>query len=106
MREAVGKLLDAFRNLSIFEVPQATVKLTDLFLPDRHDLLDLCGREPYPPKHAPISLRFKCQIKCLQTFSILEFIQVLLDTRPRTIQGLGKHLHDHPGTAALLTKRG
>src|SRR6266404_1084379 len=106
MREAVWKLLDAFRNFSILEVTQAAVKLTDLFLPDRYDMFDLCGREPYPPKHAAISLNFKRQIKCFQAFSILEFTQVLLDTRLRKIQRLGKHLHDHPRTASLLAQRG
>src|SRR6267142_5907419 len=102
MREAVRKLLDAFRNFSILEVTQAAVKLTDLFFPDRYDMLDLRGRKPYPPKHAPISLNSKCLIKCLQAFGILEFIQVLLDTRLRKIQRLGKHLHNHPRTASLL----
>src|SRR6059036_2798573 len=93
-------------SFSILEVTQTAMKLTNLFLSDRHDTLDLCGREPYPPKHPPISLSFKRQIKCFQAFRILEFSQVLLDTRPRKIQGLGKHLHDHPRTASLLAQRG
>jgi len=66
---------------------------------------NLCGREPYPPKQSADLAQFQTSDQMFSGFSILEFIQVLLDTRPRKSRP-GQTPARSSRTASLLAQRG
>ena len=81
MSKTVGKFFNSLSDFSIFEVAQASVKVSDLFLRILHEVADLFRSKTDSPEHSLISFHRERFIEHAQTIGILEGVEVFFHTR-------------------------